>query len=63
MAIGMQDKMLGPEVMEQMRQLIQGCPSPLEIESAGHFVQEEGAGVARKALEAFNLTKRLGGVA
>ena len=62
MAIGMRDKMLGPEIMGQMRQLILGCPPPLEVDNAGHFVQEEGVEVARKALEAFNLTKSLGGV-
>lgn len=62
MAIGMQDKMLGPEIMGQMQQLIQGCPAPMEVKNAGHFVQEEGALVARKALAAFNLTNHMGGI-
>ncbi len=63
MAIGMQDRMLGPEVMGQMQQLIKNCPQPLEFENAGHFVQERGAPVARKALEAFRLMGEQGDVA
>ena len=55
MAIGMQDKMLGPEVMYYMKDLIKGCPEPLEVPEADHFVQEQGELVARKALEHFGL--------
>ena len=56
MAIGMKDKMLGPDVMYYMKDLIKGCPEPLEIKDAGHFVQEHGEIIAEKALEAFGLT-------
>ena len=55
MAVGMQDEMLGPTVMSHMRQLIKGCPEPLEIHTAGHFVQEEGELVATEALKHFKL--------
>ena len=55
MAIGMQDKMLGPDVMHHMKALIKGCPEPLEIPNADHFVQEQGEIVAAKALEKFGL--------
>ena len=55
MAIGMQDKMLGPEVMHYMKDLIKGCPEPLEVPDADHFVQERGELVAKKALEHFGL--------
>lgn len=55
MAIGMQDKMLGPSVMSHMKDLIKGCPAPLEVHDADHFVQEKGELVARKALEHFRL--------
>ncbi len=57
MAIGMKDPMLGPDVMYPMRDLIRGCPDPLEIQDAGHFVQEFGAEVAEAALRAFQLTR------
>lgn len=57
MAIGMQDKMLGPEVMYFMKDLIKGCPEPLEVPEADHFVQEQGEVVARKALEHFGFRK------
>ena len=60
MAIGMQDKMLGPEVMYHMKELIKGCPAPLEIETASHFVQEQGEVIATKALEAFGLLTAAG---
>ena len=53
MAIGMKDRMLGPGVMNHMYHLIKGCPQPLEIPEAGHFVQEYGELVADRALEAF----------
>ncbi len=53
MAIGMQDKVLGPPAMQALRKQIRGCPEPLEIAEAGHFVQEWGAEVAAGALAAF----------
>lgn len=53
MAVGAQDPVLGPKVMGMMRQLIRGCPEPLVLEDAGHFVQEKGDVVARAALAAF----------
>ena len=53
MAVGMLDRMLGPEVMAHMRAVIAGCPEPMELPRAGHFVQEQGESIARKALEHF----------
>jgi haloalkane dehalogenase len=54
MAIGMQDQLLGPRVMNAMRTLIRNCPAPLEIANGGHFVQEDaGAQIAEAALRAF----------
>ena len=55
MAVGMQDPVLGPSVMKGLRKFIQGCPEPFEIADAGHFVQEWGDIVARKALEHFGI--------
>ncbi len=55
MAIGMQDKMLGPEVMYYMKDLIKGCPEPLELPEADHFVQEQGELVAIRALDHFGM--------
>jgi haloalkane dehalogenase len=53
MAIGMQDPVLGPDVMRALSLTIRGCPEPLELGEAGHFVQEWGEAVARHALSAF----------
>ena len=53
MAIGMQDPVLGPPVMHELRKNIQGCPEPYEIHEGGHFVQEWGIEIARNALETF----------
>ncbi len=53
MAVGMQDPVLGPPVMAALRQVIRGCPQPLEIADAGHFVQEAGDVIAARALAAF----------
>lgn len=55
MAIGMRDKMLGPGVMNIMKNLIKGCPEPLELPDAGHFVQEQGELIAERALAHFGL--------
>jgi len=53
MAVGMQDPVLGPPVMQALAQLIRGCPPPLEVADAGHFLQEHGRVVAAAALRAF----------
>ena len=53
MAIGMTDPVLGPMVMQFLRAVIRGCPEPYEVAEGGHFVQEWGEEIARKALEAF----------
>ena len=53
MAVGMKDPVLGPPVMQVLRNVIRNCPEPYEIHDAGHFVQEWGEDVATKALEAF----------
>ncbi|WP_300295162.1 haloalkane dehalogenase [Ferrovibrio sp.] len=52
MAIGMTDPVLGPPVMHGLRKIIRGCPAPLELPEAGHFVQEWGERVAEAALAA-----------
>jgi pimeloyl-ACP methyl ester carboxylesterase len=51
MAIGMKDPVLGAPVMQALRQSIRGCPPPIELAEAGHFVPEWGAPVAQAALE------------
>jgi pimeloyl-ACP methyl ester carboxylesterase len=53
MAIGMEDPVLGPAVMNRIHPLIRGCPDPIEVEEAGHFVQEWGGPVAERALAAW----------
>lgn len=54
MAIGMQDPVLGPDVMNDLCHTIHGCSDPLELPDAGHFVQESGDIVARAALRHFD---------
>jgi haloalkane dehalogenase len=56
MAIGMQDPVLGFETMNALRRQINGCPAPLEVAAAGHFVPEWGSDIARAALQHFELT-------
>jgi|GEM_PF-3813417 len=53
MAVGVLDPVLGPPVMQALRQDINGCPEPYEHPDAGHFVQEWGEPIAREALNAF----------
>lgn len=55
MAIGMQDPVLGPPVMQALRRGIRGCPEALEVPEGGHFVQEWGGPIARAALQHFKL--------
>ncbi len=55
MAIGMQDPVLGPPIMKILRSFIPRCSKPLRLKEAGHFVQEWGNIVAKKALEYFKL--------
>jgi haloalkane dehalogenase len=53
MAVGMRDPVLGPPVMNHLKQIIRGCPEPYEMHEAGHFVQEWGQEVAEEALKSF----------
>ncbi len=55
MAIGMQDPVIPPKAMMYMQKRIRGCPEPLQVADAGHFVQEWGGPVAEAALDAFGL--------
>ncbi len=55
MAIGMQDPVLGPPVMQALRQVIRGCPEPMQVAEGGHFVQEHGGPIAEAALRRFGL--------
>ena len=54
MAIGMKDPVLGPPVMQALRNDIRNCPEPYEHSEAGHFVQEWGEEIAREAISAFD---------
>ena len=51
MAVGMKDPDAG--TMQALRAGIRGCPEPMMLPEAGHFVQEHGQAVARAALRAF----------
>jgi haloalkane dehalogenase/tRNA(adenine34) deaminase len=53
MAIGATDPVLGPAIMNNVRKLIRGCPEPVVLPQAGHFVQEWGEDVAERALAAW----------
>ena len=54
MAIGVQDPVLGLQPMMALRRSICGCPPPLLIDQAGHFVQEHGAAIAQFAVAHFS---------
>ena len=53
MAIGAQDPVLGVPVMQALRAQIRGCPEPMVLQQAGHFVQEHGEPIAREAVGYF----------
>lgn len=52
MAIGERDPVFTPTHMEALRRRIRGCPPPLGVPEAGHFVQEHGDLVAVEAVRA-----------
>ena len=53
MAVGMRDPVLGAPAMNYLRQQIRHCPPAMEVAEGGHFVQEYGAEIAKRALEVF----------
>ncbi|HSV79185.1 MAG TPA: tRNA adenosine(34) deaminase TadA [Ramlibacter sp.] len=53
MAIGGRDPVLGMPAMEALRAQIRGCPEPLVLPRAGHFVPEHGEEIARTAVGYF----------
>jgi pimeloyl-ACP methyl ester carboxylesterase len=55
MAIGLADPVLGEPVMRALQRRLRGCPEPMLLPEAGHFVQEWGVPVARAALHHFGL--------
>jgi haloalkane dehalogenase len=54
MAIGTDDPVLGPPVMQSLRQKIRNCPEPMLVKG-GHFLQEWGEPIAKACLKSFNL--------
>ena len=53
LAIGAQDPVLGPPVMEALAGQIRGPSETMVLPQAGHFVQEHGEEVARRAVGYF----------
>ena len=56
MAVGEQDPVLRP-TMQALQSLIRGCPPPMSVAAAGHFVPEWGAPIAQAALASFGLAR------
>jgi len=55
MAIGMKDTILGEPAMMALHGVINGCPEPMKISEAGHFVQEYGIEIAENTLVQFGM--------
>ena len=53
MAVGLQDPVLGEAVMLNLQKNIRGCPAPMLLPDAGHFVQEHGGVIAQRAVRLF----------
>lgn len=51
--IGARDPVLGEAVMRPLCAGVRGCPEPVVLPQAGHFVQEHGEAIARRAVEYF----------
>lgn len=58
MGVGGSDPVITPDAMYALRANIRGCPEPMIIPEAGHFVQEWGEPVAEAALASFAATPR-----
>ncbi|MGP1629851.1 MAG: alpha/beta fold hydrolase, partial [Giesbergeria sp.] len=54
MFVGTQDPVLGEPVMQQLAKQVRGCPPPVVLAHAGHFVQEHGGPIAQQAVEYFH---------
>jgi tRNA(adenine34) deaminase len=50
MVVGEQDPVLGPPVMQALHAQISGCPEPVLLPNAGHFVPEHGQALVPLAL-------------
>lgn len=50
MAVGAQDPVFSPALMEQLRLQIRGCSEVMTIAEGGHFVQEHGGRIAQQAV-------------
>jgi haloalkane dehalogenase len=53
MAIGGADPVFNERSMRALGKLIKGCPEPLVLPEAGHFVQEWGEKIVPAALASF----------
>lgn len=53
MAVGVQDPVLGMPAMQALQRDIRGCPPPIVLPQAGHFVPEHGQALAVQAVEYF----------
>jgi tRNA(adenine34) deaminase len=53
MFVGAQDPVLGVPVMQALQHDIRGCPPPIVLPLAGHFVPEHGKAIAAQAVEYF----------
>ena len=54
MVVGAQDPVLGLPTMRALQHHIRGCPEPVVLPHAGHFVQEHGEAIAAQAVEYFS---------
>lgn len=61
-AVGMLDPVLGPPVMEVLSRMWKNGCWWFEVPDGGHFVQEKGEELARKAIEAFETQQAPAGV-
>lgn len=52
--VGAQDPVLGEPVMQALQRGIRGCPPPIVLPQAGHFVPEHGQAIAAQAVEYFS---------
>jgi tRNA(adenine34) deaminase len=53
MAIGQPDPVAGEVSMRELQKIIRGCPEPMLVPGAGHFVQEQGQQIAQCATAMF----------